>query len=834
MTIQNQNNSSNSSSSSNQPIRPVRPVRPIRPTRPEDTPPEPQTEGKATAFKNKTQARIRHLKQSGIFHSREYVELALLGLVLLFLAVSFLRADFIHKEETQRYQLEQHANTDTLKYQNIGGLLNGYCPNLSEQGFYRRSNKGYANASLCQSLSSPTEINKAYTDAVNKLTQINDAMIAFDAGSSDTRLKADEREELAHNAVDERKLQRHYWFRKQGHALNDDGAIGEIDLLLTGINQQQTDTATSSAPTSTNAIDANNKSTNNTQAMAMAMAALAVADGNRSFPYSQVFKDNPELQRRYNRIASDVYFIKDTNRNNAQNKPKLAKQLITPVMLLPVAFWQLAGWALLAWGSLALTRRITKPYAFLPILLVLWLGMAYVSPSILISQKLLLALVVLAAIISVLSYLPFSRKYLASKQHRWQLGSRFALPGFVLFIGIGLLIMLDLGGRGYLASRTEALRLLPLKHMRMIFWCFFTLSLLPSINYLLGSSLSNVFNTLTDKLFAKQTSSRTRWLSFAVFMVVAAGFFVFVLLFKNKAYIVAELLKFWLVFGLALYVVSRGNDSNEPSFLFSVRAIPLYVIMLVPILLLLITTEMGTLQVFVYAVAVFLGGFFAHVRKTHFNLQSKLMGTGLAIALMLGFTGCIALFGDAVASRAGDRIDMWLDPFNASNDQMAIIHWFRESTPFFGYGFGNVPWCGFNLGTCAGVPHQQQSDYTATSIIAVYGKLFSVLLLGLFCFWIGRMLTAQAKIHGHVQGMQGYPVNFAHSVLAWAGICWAVVALVQTFVTLFGNLGVIPLTGVTLPFLSYGDAALLMNTLFLALMINLPKKIADDTLVITD
>jgi len=51
-------------------------------------------------------------------------------------------------------------------------------------------------------------------------------------------------------------------------------------------------------------------------------------------------------------------------------------------------------------------------------------------------------------------------------------------------------------------------------------------------------------------------------------------------------------------------------------------------------------------------------------------------------------------------------------------------------------------------------------------------------------------------------------------------VTWVVLSLCQLAVTVAGNLAVIPLTGVTFPFVSFGMTSLVVNTALLALCLN--------------
>ena len=66
------------------------------------------------------------------------------------------------------------------------------------------------------------------------------------------------------------------------------------------------------------------------------------------------------------------------------------------------------------------------------------------------------------------------------------------------------------------------------------------------------------------------------------------------------------------------------------------------------------------------------------------------------------------------------------------------------------------------------------------------------------------------------------------ALLSWIAVAWVVLALCQLAVTVAGNLAVLPLTGVTFPFVSFGMTSLVVNMLMLGLAINvnLPPRAA--------
>ena len=89
--------------------------------------------------------------------------------------------------------------------------------------------------------------------------------------------------------------------------------------------------------------------------------------------------------------------------------------------------------------------------------------------------------------------------------------------------------------------------------------------------------------------------------------------------------------------------------------------------------------------------------------------------------------------------------------------------------------------------------------------------------------WLHRLI----RYHG--RATRGEPrlvaasdrvVNDDQALLSWFGVTWVVLALCQLAVTVAGNLAVLPLTGVTFPFVSFGMTSLLVNMALLGLVIN--------------
>jgi hypothetical protein len=182
------------------------------------------------------------------------------------------------------------------------------------------------------------------------------------------------------------------------------------------------------------------------------------------------------------------------------------------------------------------------------------------------------------------------------------------------------------------------------------------------------------------------------------------------------------------------------------------------------------------------------------------------------------------LFKVPYSDRVAERLASMHNPFVASNDQLAMITWFQESAPAHGYGFTAVPWCSDLVASaCRGVPNQIQSDYIYTALVGVYGMHGALLAVALVACWLVRLvMNHNAVTHGTVTFDSSGGAQ--QSWLSWISLCWVGLTLAQLAITVAGNLTWLPLTGIAFPFVSFGCWSLLVNTFFLGLAMNVPRR----------
>ncbi len=168
----------------------------------------------------------------------------------------------------------------------------------------------------------------------------------------------------------------------------------------------------------------------------------------------------------------------------------------------------------------------------------------------------------------------------------------------------------------------------------------------------------------------------------------------------------------------------------------------------------------------------------------------------------------------------GARLQAWRDPFTADLDDMARLKWFQAaaSESPWGFGPGKTPWCGTSQwDVCHGLPLQLQSDYTFTAIKGWWGPAGGWVFLLMFSVWCFHLLarTARDSVRWTTPSALLHPAHAGLGLRTHLLFITALLILIQTWVTAAGNLGWLPLTGVTWPLVSFGKTSLWMTTLFL-------------------
>jgi cell division protein FtsW (lipid II flippase) len=177
----------------------------------------------------------------------------------------------------------------------------------------------------------------------------------------------------------------------------------------------------------------------------------------------------------------------------------------------------------------------------------------------------------------------------------------------------------------------------------------------------------------------------------------------------------------------------------------------------------------------------------------------------IGLLLFLAGSALMASLFPHVGERIAAWIDPWADPLDSGYQVIQSLHAFARGG-LVGMGLGNgLPMIGGRLP----IP-EVHTDFPLAALGEELGLVGVVAILALFLVVIQRGLRIGAAA-----------ADDFRSILA-TGL--ALVIGVQAFIIAAGNLKVLPLTGVTLPFISYGGSSLLVNALVIGLLLALSDK----------
>jgi cell division protein FtsW (lipid II flippase) len=204
------------------------------------------------------------------------------------------------------------------------------------------------------------------------------------------------------------------------------------------------------------------------------------------------------------------------------------------------------------------------------------------------------------------------------------------------------------------------------------------------------------------------------------------------------------------------------------------------------------------------------------------DLGAALLFFAVFLALIYAATGRLSLVvigtilffaGSALMANLFDhvraRVDIWLDPFA---DPLGTGYQVVQSLHAFARGGLLGTGLGEGLPLVGGRPPipEVHTDFPLAALGEELGLVGVIAILGLFFVLIERGLRIGASA-----------ADDFRAILA-TGL--ALVVGVQAFIIAAGNLKVLPLTGVTLPFVSYGGSSLLVNALVVGLLLALSDK----------
>ncbi|MFV1858203.1 MAG: FtsW/RodA/SpoVE family cell cycle protein [Anaerolineales bacterium] len=248
----------------------------------------------------------------------------------------------------------------------------------------------------------------------------------------------------------------------------------------------------------------------------------------------------------------------------------------------------------------------------------------------------------------------------------------------------------------------------------------------------------------------------------------------------------SEPLRLLLVAFVASYLADRKLVGRPASF--TRDFIPLFLAAALAALLLFAQRDLGSATLFLAVLA-----FMIYVAYGH---PAVLIGAGL-----------LALLSAIVAHQMLDivqvRFEAWLSPWvNASDSGYQVVQ------SLIAVASGGVFGLGPGLGAPTLVP-VVQSDFVFSAVAEEWGMFGALAMIVLFALLVGRSLRTAARR------------KEPFAVLLSAGI--AIAIGLQAILIVGGVLRLLPITGVTLPFISYGGSSLVTSFVGLAFIVLLSR-----------
>ncbi len=258
----------------------------------------------------------------------------------------------------------------------------------------------------------------------------------------------------------------------------------------------------------------------------------------------------------------------------------------------------------------------------------------------------------------------------------------------------------------------------------------------------------------------------------------------------------SELLKLLLLVFLAAYLADRRRHLIETRAHIGPLSIPhpaywgpMLLMWGFSIILLVWQRDLGAALLFF---CTFLGMVYAATGK------SRYLWAGALLLLAAGVIGYI-LF-DVVRLRVDGFLDPWADPAGRS---------FQIVQSLLAFASGGVIGQGLGQGLPTAIP-VVHTDFVFAAIGEEYGLLGALGVLLCFALLIGR------AFHIAIRARSEFEQLLAAGIGTLLGL--------QTIVITAGTLKLIPLTGVTLPFVSYGGSSLLVSFVMVGLLVFIANK----------
>ncbi|MBG9944307.1 FtsW/RodA/SpoVE family cell cycle protein [Brevibacillus formosus] len=261
----------------------------------------------------------------------------------------------------------------------------------------------------------------------------------------------------------------------------------------------------------------------------------------------------------------------------------------------------------------------------------------------------------------------------------------------------------------------------------------------------------------------------------------------------------SEPMKLFTIITVARFLSKRANDPDR--FYYFYKLIPVMALVGVPLLLILVQPDLGTAMVYTGMLATMLivGG----IRMKHVLYMGGLVGSFFA-AMTLLYQYKQDIFFKIIKPYQWDRIVFWMNP-----DLEPMGRGFQLKQALIAIGSGQLFGKGLDTPTQAsfGWVPVGESDFIFTVIAEKLGFVGAGLLMILFFVLIYRMIRI---------AMEAKDPFGAYVVAGVVGML-----TFQIFENIGMTIQLMPITGIPLPFISYGGSSLVTNFLIIGVVLNI-------------
>jgi peptidoglycan glycosyltransferase len=223
--------------------------------------------------------------------------------------------------------------------------------------------------------------------------------------------------------------------------------------------------------------------------------------------------------------------------------------------------------------------------------------------------------------------------------------------------------------------------------------------------------------------------------------------------------------------------------------------LPMLAIFVIVMLIVIISRDLGTALLFL---GIFLTMLFVATGRRSYVL----------VGLVLFVVGSFVVY--QLFDHVQRRVDSWIDPFadpsGAGYQAVQSLYAFGRGG-LFGEGLGQGL-----LPTAGGAFYAVQTDFIFAALAEEIGLIGAFALLGMALALVVRGLRTAILAHDDFSAMLAVGLTTAVGL--------------QTLIIVAGNVKLIPLTGVTLPFVSYGGSSLLASFVIVGLLLSISHRSA--------